>query len=103
MRLAVGTMMVAALVLGLLAIQRREIASHQAWMMRAYGLGMGAGTQVLTGLPWILLIGPPDTLTRAILLGAGWLINIVVVEWILARRPRGMLSRGGALGARLAT
>lgn len=85
MRLAVGLAMVAALALGLAAILRRDFSAHRAWMMRAYGLGMGAGTQVLTGLPWILLVGPPDRPTRALLLGAGWLINVVLVEWLLAR------------------
>ncbi|MBO6716814.1 MAG: DUF2306 domain-containing protein [Rhizobiaceae bacterium] len=94
-RWAVGVFMSAFLVLGYLAIRRKEIATHRAWMMRAYGLGMGAGTQVLTHLPWTLLVGmPADTATRTFLMTAGWVINVLVVEWILARtakkRGRGM-------------
>jgi uncharacterized membrane protein len=96
-RWAVGTLMVAFLILGFIAIRRGEIANHQAWMMRAYGLGMGAGTQVLTHLPWVLAVGmPTSTLTRDLLMTAGWAINIVVVEWILAGRVR----RGKAQAAR---
>jgi uncharacterized membrane protein len=42
MRLAVGSAMLLALILGLVAVRRRDFAAHEAWMMRAYGLGMGA-------------------------------------------------------------
>lgn len=101
MRLVVGIAMALSLILGVAAVLRRDIARHQAWMMRAYGLGMGAGTQVVTSLPWILIVGPPDTPTRAILLGAGWLINIAVVEWILANPARRVPVRGGGGRARL--
>ncbi len=87
-RMVVGTAMTAALVLGLLAVRRRDFVHHEAWMMRAYGLGIGAGTQVLTHLPWVLTMGLPDVATRAVLMGAGWAINIAVVEWILATRTR---------------
>ena len=86
-RWAVGSFMSAFLVLGVVAVRKGDIANHRAWMMRAYGLGMGAGTQVLTHLPWMLIMGTPtSTVTRDVLMTAAWVINIVVVEWILARR-----------------
>jgi uncharacterized membrane protein YozB (DUF420 family) len=50
-RLIVGSAMVGSIVLALDAIRRRDFASHGAWMMRAYALALGAGTQVLTHLP----------------------------------------------------
>jgi hypothetical protein len=56
-------------------------------MMRGYAIGLGAGTQVFTHVPWFLLFGTPDELTRAILMGAGWVINLVVAEWVIRRRP----------------
>ncbi|EYD74232.1 hypothetical protein Rumeso_04289 [Rubellimicrobium mesophilum DSM 19309] len=88
-RIAVGTGMTASLTLGIAAIRRGDITRHRAWMMRAYGLGMGAGTQVLTHLPWTLLIEMPNsTTTRDVLMGAGWAINIAIVEWVLVRRTR---------------
>jgi hypothetical protein len=50
---------------------------------------MGAGTQVLTHLPWFLLVGQPRETARAVLMGAGWIINLVVAEWIIRRQqPR---------------
>jgi uncharacterized membrane protein len=84
-RLVVGVAMLIALSLGIMAIRRRDYTHHRNWMMRAYAIGMGAGTQVLTNLPWILLVGTPDVDTRAVLMGAGWVINVVVVEWLIRR------------------
>jgi hypothetical protein len=52
-------------------------------MIRGYAIGLGAGTQVLTQLPYFVLAGRPDELSRAVLMGAGWLINVGVAEWII--------------------
>jgi hypothetical protein len=56
-------------------------------MTRAYAIGLGAGTQVLTHLPWFLLVGKPDETPRAFMMGAGWVINLAVAEWIIRRTP----------------
>ncbi len=85
-RLVFGGAMLASLVLGFFAIRRRDYAQHGAWMMRGYAIGLGAGTQVLTNVPWFLLVGTPNVTTRAILMGAGWVINIAVAEWLIRRR-----------------
>jgi uncharacterized membrane protein len=87
-RLVFGSAMLASIVLALDAIRRRDFASHGAWMTRAYAIGMGAATQVLTHLPWFILFGKPDESSRAVLMGAGWLINLVVAERVIRRnRP----------------
>jgi uncharacterized membrane protein len=85
-RIFFGAAMVTAIVLAVLAIRRRDFARHGAWMIRGYAIGQGAGTQVLTHLPWFLLMGKPGELTRALLMGAGWGINVAVAEWIIRRR-----------------
>lgn len=85
-RLGVGTAMILCIILGLKSALVRDINSHKAWMMRGYALGLGAGTQALTHLPWFILYGKPDELPRTILMGLGWGINIAVVEWIIANR-----------------
>ena len=89
-RLVVGSARVASIVLAVAAIRRRDFASHGAWMIRAYAIGLGAGTQVLTHLPWFVLAGDkPGEIPRAVMMGAGWAINIVMAEWIIRRqRPR---------------
>jgi uncharacterized membrane protein len=47
-RIVVGVAMTGALWLGFSAVRRHDVGAHRAWMMRAYALGMGAGTQVFT-------------------------------------------------------
>ena len=85
MRLVFGSAMAVSLLLGMDAIRRRRFAEHGAWMIRGYAIGMGAGTQVLTALPWFLLVGPTHELSRALLMGAGWVINLAVAEWVIRR------------------
>lgn len=86
-RLLFGSLMVLSLVLGFAAIRRSEVARHRAWMMRAYALGLGAGTQVLTLGIGAIVFGPPNEFSRALLMGAGWAINLAVAEWIIRWRP----------------
>jgi hypothetical protein len=85
-RLIFGSAMLISIVLGAFAARRRDYVRHGEWMMRGYAIGLGAGTQVFTHLPWLLFFGVPDELTRALLMAAGWIINIMVVEWIIHRR-----------------
>lgn len=87
-RLVFGTAMIVSIVLATFAIRRRDIAQHRAWMTRGYAIGLGAGTQVFTHVPWLLLVGMPGEFTRAMLMAAGWVINLVVAEWALRRRVR---------------
>ncbi len=89
-RLIVGSVMAFAIVAGVVAIRRGKVQQHRAWMTRAYALGMGAGTQVLTHVPWFLLYGKPDEPTRAVLMAAGWIINLLVAEAVIRwwREPK---------------
>ena len=78
--------MALSLCLGLAAIRRRDIPRHQAWMMRAYGLALGAGTQVFTHLPWFLFPSIQGELARTLFMGAGWAINLAVAEYYISRQ-----------------
>lgn len=92
-RLVFGSAMFVSIVLALDAVRRRDFTAHGAWMIRAYAIGLGAGTQALTHLPWFLLVdGWPGELPRGIMMGAGWVINVAVAEWIIRKAP----SRGVA-------
>ncbi|MFN8589274.1 MAG: DUF2306 domain-containing protein [Candidatus Eisenbacteria bacterium] len=91
-RLLVGTAMLVALVLAALAIPRRDFVAHGEWMTRAYALGIGAGTQVLTHLPWFLLVGKPGETARSVLMGAAWVLNVGVAEWVIRRQRRRRLA-----------
>lgn len=85
-RMLFGSAMVLSLVLGLVAILRRNLARHRAWMLRGYVLGQGAGTQALTALIWMLCVGFLHEPTKDWLMGASWVINLVVAEWIIRRK-----------------
>lgn len=95
-RLVFGTAMLLSLGLAVDAIRRRNFAEHGAWMIRAYAIGMGAGTQVLTHLPYFLLVGKPTVIARAMMMGAGWVISVGVAEWIIrrGRAPRSVAGGG---------
>ena len=88
MRLFVGGGMIIALLLATDAIRRRKFRQHGAWMIRAYALAMGAGTQVFSHIPIVVLQQELTLTNRAIAMGAGWLINILVAEWVIATRLR---------------
>ncbi len=60
---------------------------HRAWMTRGYAIGLGAGTQMLTLMAGEMIAGPPSELSRALLMGAGWVINLAVAEWAIRKRP----------------
>jgi hypothetical protein len=91
-RLIVGSAMIACLVLGFTAVRRRDISAHRAWMTRAYALGLGAGTQILTEGLGHAIFGT-SVLAGDLAKGAGWAINLAVAEWVI-RRSRTPLPRG---------
>jgi hypothetical protein len=86
LRLLFGSAMLLAILLGVVALRRRAFVQHGIWMLRGYAIGLGAGTQVLTGMAASLIADPPTELSRALLLGAGWVINLAVAEWIIQTR-----------------
>ena len=85
-RLLFGTGMVVSIILGVTAIRRGNVRGHRAWMMRGYALGLGAATQMLTLTVGEVILGPPTELSRALLMGAAWSINLLVAEWAIRKR-----------------
>ena len=88
-RTVVAIAMVTFIVLGFIAARRRHFEAHGAWMLRAYALFLGAGTQVFTaGFTALPFMKPhlSEELAAATM-AAGWIINALVAEWIL-RKPR---------------
>jgi len=87
-RLLFGSAMAVSIVLGLLAVRRGNISQHQAWMRRGYAIGLGAGTQALILIVPAILVGKLDPDTLALLMGAAWLINLAIAEWLIRRQAR---------------
>lgn len=99
-RLLVSSGMGASIVLGVATVRRRQIARHRAWMMRAYALGVGAGTQVFTIGFGEALFGSGVVRTDVMTAGA-WVINLAIAEWLI-RRPatrRAKRARAALAGA----
>jgi hypothetical protein len=100
LRLVFGPAVVSALVLGVVAIRRRDISAHRAWMIRAYAIALAAGTQAFTeGAGGALFGHSPAVLDAS--RGAAWVINLTVAEWAIRRtsatatRRRVALVEGG--------
>lgn len=91
-RILFGSATALGLVIAFAAILRRDVRTHRAWMIRAYALGQGVGTQSAIGLPIVGMFGLAqlqEPTVHASVLAAGWGINAVVAEWIVRRRaPR---------------
>ncbi len=85
-RLVFGSAMAVSLVLAFEAIRRRDVRAHRAWVTRGYAIGVGAGSQAVVTLLWTIPAGQPNEVTRALLLAAGWVINLAVAERINRRR-----------------
>jgi len=85
-RMVVGLAMTLAVTLSIRAVLQRRIAQHKAWMVRAYALGQGAGSQVLILLPVTLLAGAPTFIFRDALMASAWGLNMVFAEWVIRRR-----------------
>jgi len=88
-RTVVAFAMVTFIVLGFITARRRQFEAHRAWMLRAYALFLGAGTQVFTaGFTALPFMQPHMTEgLAAASMAAGWIINALVAEWML-RKPR---------------
>jgi uncharacterized membrane protein len=86
LRLVAGSAMISCLILGVTSVRRHDIPAHRAWMIRAYAIGLAAGTQPFTEGFLGALFGTGGV--RADLYkAAGWAINLAVAEWVI-RRPR---------------
>jgi uncharacterized membrane protein len=86
-RLAFGSGMAVSIILGIAAIRRRDIAGHRAWMTRAYALALGAATQMFSQGIGNGVFGSSELVTD-LSLGAGWVINLAVAEYVIRRHPR---------------
>jgi uncharacterized membrane protein len=86
-RILVGSATAVSLVLGFAAIRRRDVATHRAWMIRAYALAVGAGTQTITEGISQAVLGVND-LSKFLGSSAGWVVNIAVAEWVIRRPAR---------------
>lgn len=99
LRLLVGSAMVAGIVLGFAAALRRDFVSHSGWMTRAYAIGVAAGTQAILLIPAAVVFGPTHELSRAVFMGAAWVMNLAIAEYVIRRRSAGRRARAKQAGS----
>ena len=97
-RVVVSVAMGAFLVLGFAAVRRSDINAHRAWMVRAYALALGAGTQAFTEGFTEAAVGVGE-LSGDLAKLAGWVINLAVAEWAIRRTAHGRRRTRLDLGA----
>lgn len=90
-RWLVGFAMVASVVLGFARVRQRDFAAHEAWMIRAYALSQGAGTQAVLLLPLAMAGDEPRFLFRDLLMTLAWAINVAFAEWLIRRKPASLV------------
>ena len=86
-RIFVSSFMLLFIIRGLTSILQKEVSQHRAWMIRAYALAQGAGTQFLIAVPFIAVSGEPAGWVRDVLMTLAWCINIAMAEWIIRKYP----------------
>lgn len=97
-RLVFAVAMTLLLMLGAIAIKRRDFTAHGAWMTRAFAIAVSGGMQALVVALWALPFGEVDVVGETWLVAAGFVINSVVAELLIrrrsGRRTPGMSGRG---------
>ena len=83
--LAVVWLLTAALALAFARARQRRFDEHRAWMMRSYSLTLAAATVRLAGLP--ILVLTRDAIVAITCAFWSWILNLVVAEWLIRRRP----------------
>lgn len=68
--------------------RQRHFEKHSAWMMRNYSLTFAAVTVRLAGLPLLVLTRDPVVAITGTFWS--WILNLVVVEWVLRHPPMSM-------------
>lgn len=72
--------------MGVVAIGRRDVVAHGAWMTRSYALAVAGGTQALVVVLWSIAAGEVDAFAETWLVAAGFMINAIVAELLIVRR-----------------
>jgi uncharacterized membrane protein len=100
LRLVFASAMAVCLVLGVTTIRRGDVIAHRAWMIRAYAIGLAAGTQAFTGGIGGALFGK-GAVQGDLAMGSAWFINLAVAEWAIRRQGgSGSASRSVRAGRR---
>jgi Predicted membrane protein (DUF2306) len=95
-RFIAGVALCTSLSLAIVAIAKRRVEQHRAWMIRAYAIGMGPAAISFIMLPIFLIRGEaPTGYVADLLFVLSWVINLSIAEWII-RRAKSIVDLVGA-------
>ena len=85
-RLLFGIALGVALTMAMLAIYQRDSIRHRNWMIRAYGIGIGATAVTMVFFPIYLITGqPPTGLVADVAFLGAWTACVAVAEGLVRR------------------
>ena len=85
-RLLFGIALGVALTMAMLAIYQRDFIRHRNWMVRAYGIGIGATAVTMVFFPIYLITGqPPTGLVADVAFLGAWTACVVFAEGLVRR------------------
>lgn len=91
-----GGLFLFALARAVVAIRRREIATHREWMIRVFAIALGVSVVRLVGVALVLIAGVRPAAWFAHSVWIGFLLTLTVTElWIRGTRPRRELALAG--------
>jgi Predicted membrane protein (DUF2306) len=91
-RFVAGLALCTSLIAALVAIMKRRVEQHRAWMIRAYAIGMGPASISFIMLPIFLIRGEaPTGYSADLLFVLSWVINLSIAEWTI-RRPKSIVN-----------
>lgn len=91
-----GALFLFALARAVIAIRRRQIATHREWMIRVFAIALGVSVVRLVGLALVLSTGVRPAVWFAHSVWIGFLLTLTAAElWIHGTRPRPAAVGGG--------
>ncbi len=84
-RIVFGPLWLGFLVMGYLAIKRRDFSGHRDWMIRAFAVAMPAGTLIFMILPFILVMGEISEVLDESIQSCAWVLHLAIAEYLIRR------------------
>tara|TARA_R110000744_G_scaffold96812_1_gene187054 strand:+ start:1176 stop:1889 length:714 start_codon:yes stop_codon:yes gene_type:complete len=84
-RIVFGPLWMFFLIMGVLAIRRRDISIHRDWMIRAFAVSMPAGTLIFIILPFIIVMGEISEVLDESIQSCAWIVHLAVAEYLIRR------------------
>lgn len=83
-----GAVLIGTIMLGVRAARAHKMATHRAWMIRSYAIGVGGTSVALVMFPIYLAGGSVTGLVSDMVFVGWWLVTIGISEWVITHIRR---------------